>query len=41
MQQVAEKCYLPANKVLLDLIKLLGNDFKVSFSISGMALRSI
>ena len=38
MQQVAEKCYLPTNKVLLDLIKLLGKDFKVSFSISGMAL---
>lgn len=38
MQQVAEKCYLPANKVLLQLIKTFGKDFKVSFSISGMAL---
>ena len=38
MQQVAEKCYLPANKILLQLIKTLGKDFKVSFSISGMAL---
>jgi alpha-amylase len=38
MQQVAEKCYLPANKVLLDLIKTHGKKFRVSFSISGMAL---
>ncbi len=38
MQQVAEKCYLPANTLLLDLIESLGKNFKVSFSISGMAL---
>jgi alpha-amylase len=38
MQQVAEKCYLPANKVMLELINKHGKDFKVSFSISGMAL---
>lgn len=38
VQQVAEKCYLPANKVLLGLIKKFGVDFKVSFSISGSAL---
>ncbi len=38
MQQVAEKCYLPANEVLLGLIKKYGKDFKVSFSISGLAL---
>lgn len=38
MQQVAEKCYLPANKILLNLIKTYGGDFKVSFSISGTAM---
>lgn len=38
MQKVAEKCYLPANKILLDLIKEYGKNFKVSFSITGMAL---
>lgn len=38
MQQVAEKCYLPANDVLLSLIDRYGDDFKVAFSISGMAL---
>ncbi len=38
MQQVAEKSYLPANKVLLGLMKKYGQKFRVSFSISGTAL---
>lgn len=38
MQRVAEKCYLPMNQLLLDLIERYGESFKVSFSISGMAL---
>jgi alpha-amylase len=38
MQRVAQKCYLPMNKLLLDLIKEYGSTFKVSFAISGMAL---
>ena len=38
MQQVAEKCYLPANKLMLELIKTYGKDFRVAFSISGHAL---
>lgn len=38
MQKVAGKCYLPANSMLLDLIKEYGQQFKVSFSISGIAL---
>lgn len=38
MRKVAEKCYLPANALLLELIKKYENRFKVSFSISGMAL---
>ncbi len=38
LQQVSEKCYLPANKILLDLIKQYNKKFKVSFSISGVAL---
>jgi alpha-amylase len=35
---VADKCYLPANNILLDLIKKHGKDFKVTFSISGVAV---
>ena len=38
IRRVAKKCYLPANQVLLDLIKEYGTAFKVSFSISGVAL---
>ena len=38
MKRVGEKCYLPMNQILLDLIKEYGSQFKVSFSISGLAL---
>ena len=38
MQRVAQKCYLPMNNLILDLIKEFGSAFKVSFSISGIAL---
>lgn len=38
LNKVAEKCYLPTNKVLLDLIKLHKGNFRISFSISGVAL---
>ena len=38
MQQLAETCYLPANRLLLEMIKKHGKKFKVSFNISGVAL---
>ncbi len=38
LRRVADKCYLPMNRLLLDLIKEFGQQFKVSFSISGVAL---
>jgi len=38
MRKMATKCYLPANKLLLDLFKEYGQRFKVAFSISGTAL---
>lgn len=38
IRKIAHRCYLPANRVLLDLIRKYGNNFKVSFSISGLAL---
>jgi alpha-amylase len=38
MRKVADRCYLPANGVLLDIIKEYGKQFKVSFSISGIAI---
>jgi len=38
MRRVGDKCYLPMNQLLLDLIKEYGSQFKVSFSITGTAL---
>jgi len=38
LRKVADKCYLPANKILLELIRKYGDKFKVAFSISGVAL---
>lgn len=38
IEKVARKCYLPTNKLLLKLIKKHKGNFKVSFSISGVAL---
>ena len=38
LRKVADKCYLPANKVLLETIKKHEGKFKVAFSISGVAL---
>lgn len=38
MRKVAEKCYLPTNQMMLDLINEFGSRFKISYSISGTAL---
>jgi len=37
-RRIAKECYLPANEVLLGLINEFGSAFKVTFSISGIAL---
>ena len=38
MRKVADKCYLPANKIILDLINKHKGKFKVSFSLSGLVI---
>ncbi len=38
LRRVAQKCYLPMNKVLLKAIKASKGQFKVAFSISGSVL---
>ncbi len=38
LQKVAQKCYLPANEMMLDLIKKHNGRFKIAFSISGIAM---
>lgn len=37
-KRIAEKCYLPANELLYNLIQKHKGRFKISFSISGVAL---
>ncbi|GAB4328422.1 MAG: glycoside hydrolase family 57 protein [Bacteroidales bacterium] len=37
-RRIAQNCYLPANNILLELIKELQGRFKVAFSISGLAI---
>ena len=38
MNRVAQRCYLPMNALLLELIEQYKGEFKVSFSITGGAL---
>lgn len=38
MQQIAQISFIPANRLLLDMIKETNGAFKVAFSISGVAL---
>ena len=41
IRKVASKCYLPANKILLDLINKTGGKFKASFSMTGIVLEQL
>jgi len=38
MRKVADKCYIPANNIILDLIQKHKGKFKVAYSISGLAI---
>lgn len=38
LQKVAQKCYLPANRLMLDLIERHEGRFRLSYSISGVVL---
>lgn len=38
IQRIAQKCYLPANEVMLQLIKKHGKSFNIAYSISGLAM---
>ena len=40
-RKVANKCYLPANRLLLDLIRKLDGRFKVAYSITGVLLEQL
>src|SRR3989344_3569659 len=38
LNKVADKCYLPANRLMLDLIERMQGKFRIAYSISGVAL---
>lgn len=38
VQKIVEECYIPMNKIFLDIIKEQGKKFKISFSITGEAI---
>ena len=37
-RKVAQKCYLPANRLMLELIRRFGKDFAIAYSITGTAI---
>ncbi len=41
MARVASRCYIPANRIILDLIREYNGAFKVAYSISGIALEQM
>jgi len=41
IRRLSEKCYLPTNNILLDLLKRYKGKFKVTFSLSGVFLDQI
>ncbi|MBP7695436.1 MAG: polysaccharide deacetylase family protein [Bacteroidales bacterium] len=41
MGRVASRCYIPANRIILDLIREFDGAFRVAYSISGIALEQM
>lgn len=41
LNKVADKCYLPTNTLILNLIRRYGKDFRVAYSITGVALEQM
>jgi alpha-amylase len=41
VRRIAERCYVPMNRLLLDLVRLHGGRFRVAFSITGTALEQL
>src|ERR1035437_5910906 len=41
MQKVAHKCYLPANRLMLELINRYQGAFRIAYSITGVAIEQM
>jgi len=40
-RKVANKCYLPANRLLLDLIRKYDGRFRIAYSVTGVLLEQL
>ena len=41
IRKITQKCYLPANRIILDLINKTGGKFKVAYSMTGIVLEQL
>jgi alpha-amylase len=41
LNKIADKCYIPTNRLLLEAIKLYGGDFRIAFSLTGVILEQL
>src|SRR5574340_600357 len=41
LNKIAEKCYLPTNAILCDLLRKYQGDYRISFSLTGVFLDQI
>ena len=41
IRKITQKCYLPANRIILDLINKTGGKFKVAYSMTGVVLEQL
>ena len=41
LKKVAEKCYLPTNAMMLELIKRYSGEFRISYSVTGTAIEQM
>lgn len=41
LQKVAQKCYVPTNKLMLELVRRYGGAFRIAYSITGVAIEQM
>src|SRR5690606_22931993 len=41
IRKVAQKCYLPANRMMLDLIRQFNGRFRIAYSLTGVVLEQM
>lgn len=41
LQKVAQKCYVPTNKLMIELVRRYGGAFRIAYSITGVAIEQM